>query len=473
MRVRQVDINCKPEHPVIEHTPVSIDQILSSQLSRRGVIQILGAGSLALALSEWPTVSCASSATSKKPPKIVYYPFRGLEIPNKFVSTGKERAVIFVWCDGGLSQLESFNPKPGAPSEIRGHFGAIQTNVPGIIISETMPEMAKIMDKVVVVNSVYSTGIPEHFEQSVHTITCSDEIDKNDNIAHPSWLQRLGIEVFRPTGKVDIPVINSSEGSKPYPFLVPQGTTHIPFSASPNGFPPPYGEPPNEEELKTRAALGRLVGKSIPSRETDKWDANSEAAIQFFLDPNKRKLPEAFDLSKLPESLREEFGKTPFGNACLIALMLVMAGAKFVVIHHGYFDDHYDYIPETKRHFPPFDKGLAALIKHIEVEMGDDGAVAVGTEFGRTPRFNRGKPKADPGRDHWTQGYSVLFAGGGLPGGVVIGATDNMSIVTEYGVHSTGFLPTAYGLGGHKLVRIDNNVPYKDWDLETLIQKSR
>lgn len=428
--------------------------IAPPSMSRRTFLQAGGSIGALLYLFGLDTVN--SLAALKKP---LYPKLFGLDIPNEIVQASEPIPTILIWCDGGLSQWESFDPNPKAKVEYRGHFGVTSTSTAGLVISENFPEMAKVIDKVLLNRGVYSTGIPEHFEQTIHTITCSHEIGSNDIPMHPSMIGRLATEVLRPKREIDIPVINSSAGSKPYDVMEPQGTISIKFTDNPCGFISPFGESIDENELDLRIKLGRQLGINLSAPKAREYDANFNSARNTL---NNKGLTQAFDLSKVDPDLRKEFGQTPIGNALITALLLARAGVKFTIIHHGYFDDHYDYISETKGRMPPFDKALSALVRRAEQE---GVLVALGTEFGRTPKLNGGKPPKDaPGRDHWIKGYSVAFFGKGINGGI-LGATDKDGFASKDECHSSGFIPTVLKLGGYELRWKEGKKPFPTWPI--------
>lgn len=465
---RRVDA-CKPPHPqarlfgnsrIIEDLSSGESHLHPPAFSRRTFMIAGGLAGLGLVFG----TDTANASSKIYVPE--YLPLTGLGNENEFVEVDpkKTKRLIVIWMDGGFCQFASWDPKPDFPEETRGPFGATSTTCPGTTICDLHPKMAKVMDKVLVVRNVYSTGPAQHFEQSVTSMTGSGEIDTSDRPLHPSLLQKMAKDVLRPKRRPDIPVINSSSGSAPYDVTVPQGTVHIKFTDNPDGFICPYPEPPKIEDLNTLSKLTKVLTKDINSKATDDYERNLEAAIAYYKDPNSKKIPQAFKLNNAPKVLRDMFPKTPFGNACLTALLSAWAGINVSVIHHGYLDHHFDYESETRRTTPPIDEALAPLISLI----GDDENIvlAIGSEFGRTPKFNRGNPlnpKDRPGRDHWNQGFSVVFCGGGISGGVH-GATDKHDYAIDP-LHSTGFLLTAFRLAGYELRKKNTQEAYPVWNL--------
>ncbi len=347
-----------------------------------------------------------------------------------------QKSVIMIYMCGAPAHQDMYDLKPDAPSEIRGEFRPIPTNVSGIEICEHMPRLARIMDKCVPVRSMY--GSP----------------DGN----HDSFICYTGHSVQnQPTGGWPaIGAVMSKLAGAAAPGIPPF------FGLSPNTGHPPYGSPghpgflgvshaafrpsgPAREDMQLPAGVvldridnrkALLAGLDRFRRESDArgsmtgLDDLNRAALEIL---TSSKLAEALDVSKEPDHVRERYGKgdsNNFGDGAprnlehfLTARRLVEAGARVVTLNFGRWDFHSDTFNGMKNtHLPQFDQGLSALIEDLH-ERGLDKQVAVVAwgEFGRTPQIN-----GDAGRDHWPQVGGALLAGGGFKTGQVIGSTDRL-----------------------------------------------
>ena len=368
--------------------------------------------------------------------------------------TNKHKAVIMIYMCGAPGHQDMYDLKMEAPSEIRGEFKPIPTNVDGIEICEHMPRMASIMDKCVPLRSVY--GSPDG--------------------AHDSFICYTGR-----TTRNQPPGGWPSMGSVTSRILGPVNQAVPPFvGLSPDAGHPPYGSPglpgflgvahaafrpsgPAAEDMKLRNMSGdrlsnrRALLTSVDSLRRDidvsgtleGMDAITEQAFNIL---TSSALAEALDISKEPEATRERYGKgdpNRFGDGAprnlehfLMARRLVEAGCRIVTLNFGRWDFHSDNFNGMKNtHLPQFDQGLSALIEDLHQRgMAEDVAVIAWGEFGRTPRINK-----DAGRDHWPQVGGGLLAGGGFRTGQVIGATDRLGAeIAERPVHFSEVLAALY-----------------------------
>jgi hypothetical protein len=285
-----------------------------------------------------------------------------------------ERALILLMMVGGPSQLETWDPKPDAPEEVRGPFRSIATRVPGVRISEHLPLTAARMDRVALVRSVH------HDEAPIH---------------------ETGLQLLQ-TGR-----LTRTEDEHPHIGSV------VSKLKGPNGPAAPF--------VMLPGAI-RNTGVVLPRGQTAGWLGAAHAPVQ----------PDAVDVSGEPERLRRAYGRGRFGRDCLAARKLVEAGSRVVVVNmfetvfdeitwdchgSGPFSTLEDY---ARRLLPAFDRAFSALIDDLGARgMLETTLVAAVGEFGRTPRIN-----GSGGRDHWPGAWSVALAGGGVRGGRSIGATD-------------------------------------------------
>jgi hypothetical protein len=333
----------------------------------------------------------------------------------------KAEAVILLWCAGGPSHLDTFDPKPEAPSEIRGEFGAIETNVSGIRISEHLPRTAKVMDKIALVRSLTST-IAAHEQASQYLLTGYRPLP---TLEYPSY----GAVVSKELGPrnslppyVAIPEVARAGqagfiGSGYNAFNVPDPSAR---GYRVEDIDLPAGVDParlTRRQLFTRRMNDRFVNE-LPDSNVRAVDTFYERAYDLVNSTGAKK---AFDTSQEPAAVRELYGMTTYGQGCLLARRLVESGARFVTVSKGGWDTHANNFRTLgDRLLPELDQAYAALLSDLAQRgMLEKTLVLLMGEFGRTPKVN---PRG--GRDHWSRCRFVAFAGGGVRGGQVIGKSD-------------------------------------------------
>ncbi|MFO1460823.1 MAG: DUF1501 domain-containing protein [Verrucomicrobiota bacterium] len=338
---------------------------------------------------------------------------------------------ILIWLDGGPSHYETFDPKPDAPSEIRGSFQTIPTAVTGTRFCEAVPELAKAADKFTVIRSVCHKD-PNHGGGNHYLMTgaptpvpvaCGAFVTFHPSFGSVvSWKrgQREGLPPY-----VSMPSVTRSGGPN---FL---GGQHAPFviDGSPNstGFrvrdvvlPAEISEGRAGTRRELRAALDGM--KRYSDRLTEDpavtFDQYLQQGVDLVLSP---KAQAAFDLAREEEKVRDAYGRNDFAQRLLMARRLVEVGVSWVTVNYGGWDHHTKLFDAYKGdHVKNMDRGVAALIRDLD-ERGllDSTLVVLLGEFGRTPKVNK-----DAGRDHWPHAMSILMAGAGCPRGAIIGATD-------------------------------------------------
>jgi hypothetical protein len=372
-------------------------------------------------------------------------------------STAKAKSVIFLWLAGGVTHHESFDPKPDAPEEIRGTLSAIQTRLPGVRFSEVMPRMAEQADKIALVRT-FAAGTDDHFQAQARALSGRMvnllQIDTEPNVGAVVSKLRGGRNGF--PGYVAVPGV-TRPGPPPKNMFVGGwlGREYGPFmtggKAKNEDFTAGVKEDVPEEEFTKQAVRpvaglddSRLADRRSLRQQLDRALKHSEpasavagefrGAFDMLLSPSVRA---AFDLSRETEKVRDRYGRTKIGTRCLLARRLAEAGAPFVMVDYGYdpeygnlWDQHnaagqnFPHICEMARrpyHLAGTDRAFAALLADL-AERGrlDETLVVFLTDFGRTPKINKAG-----GRDHWGRTGSIFFAGGGVRGGQVIGATDS------------------------------------------------
>ncbi|MFM8272899.1 MAG: DUF1501 domain-containing protein, partial [Gemmata sp.] len=328
------------------------------------------------------------------------------------------KGVIMIFLSGGASQLDTYDLKPDAPKEIRGPYGPIKTNVPGIDVCEALPETARVMDKIALLRTVVP-AIDEHSDSNVMT-GYSEVVNRVD--PHPCF--GSVVSKYR-GGRNGMPGFVSLRGMSRFGTEpAGLGLAHRPFT--PEGparenLSLPKGvsaeRVADRRDLLTRFdTLRRDIDKS---GSMDGMDAYTAQAFDMIASGAVRK---ALDVSQEPDKVRERFKGA---DSVLLARRLVEAGVGCVTLSlGGYWDHHYGIFKSLPKSLPTLDRGVAALAADLsERGLDQEISVVVWGEFGRTPKINHGPDNA--GRDHWAPVMSALVLGGGMRMGQVIGCTDS------------------------------------------------
>jgi hypothetical protein len=348
-----------------------------------------------------------------------------MEARGEVAGDSRGKSAIFIYLDGGQSHLDSWDLKPDA-GETAGEFKPIATNLPGLDVCEHMPRLARQADKYAVLRGVKDAiGVHGRGMQLVRSGN-----RPRASITYPDVGSVMAKEFAAPPGvppfvSLPIKVTNSSLESPGY-----LGVAYRSFAV---------GGDPAEEDFTVRAlqvprgmqtarveARRTLVTRlDAASREADLADAGIAGMDRFYQQafdilrsPQTR---EAFDLAREPGSLRDTYGRTSVGQACLLARRLVEAGVRCVTIDFGGWDTHQNNFRDMQDELlPPWDAALAALLEDLSQRGLLETTLVWSTgEMGRTPTINK-----DAGRDHWGQAMSMVMAGAGIRGGQVIGSTD-------------------------------------------------
>ncbi|MBM3876424.1 MAG: DUF1501 domain-containing protein [Verrucomicrobia bacterium] len=354
------------------------------------------------------------------------------------------KSVILIWLDGGPSHMDTYDPKPDAPLEYRGPWKAIDTNVPGIQLSATLPLHAKLADKMVFVRSMHHKN-GDHFAAGHWMLTGRYGSHANDL---PQKYPSVGSYISRVRGPnkpgvpayVGLPAAQTIYLFPGYQGSAYLGAAHNPFDVNTAqkylGATQTNIEKPKILENAagdTNRIQGRvnLLGQIDHFRRDldrsgtlDAMDAYNQQAVELVLGNRAR---EAFDIEKESAATRDNYGRTAWGHYTLMARRLVEAGVSFVTVDMPHWDDHSNIEVGHGKKLEIMDKAVAALIGDLsDRSMLDDVLVMVMGEFGRTPKMNNGQPGISiPGRDHWGDVFSVMLAGGGLRGGQVVGASND------------------------------------------------
>jgi hypothetical protein len=407
--------------------------------------------------------------------------------------------VILLFLQGGPSHLDIWDPKPEAPSNIRGEFKPIKTNLDGIQVSETMPLLAKQMDKATLIRSMSYTpeGLFNHTAAIYQMLTGypPDKVSPSGQLEPPSPhdFPTMGSQVakLKPLDEPMLPFVEMPRPLQESSVIGKGGAAGFLGKAY-----DPYRlyQDPNKsiqlgdlalrpdvsrERLKDRFYLLKGVNGSMPDLEkavsSYALDEYYQKAYSLLLSGKARA---AFDLEQEKPETRERYGRTTFGQGALLARRLVEAGTRFVQVNWpavangdplvDAWDTHAaNFGPLKNLHCPILDKALSALLE----DMGQRGllketlVVATG-EFGRSPRLGvstSGNTNAPDGRDHWPYCYTALVAGGGIRGGELYGKSDETgSSPQEDPVHPTDLTATIYyslGIDPGQMVLNDLNQP--------------
>jgi hypothetical protein len=443
----------------------NISPFNASAINRRDLLRIGGPGMLGLTL---PKLLQAQDATVAHAP----------------AKTAKSVIFLFQW--GGPSHVDTFDMKLNAPSEYRSKYSSISTSVPGMQVVEHLPETAKVMHRIAQIRTVHHT-MNNHNSAGYTALT---------GVEPPTDDQRLrdSLDLFPAFGSI-VDAVAPSTNDMPtfvsYPHTISDGSTTPGQRASFLGkIHDPLFIPndPNDAKfelsqlsLPSNVSFGRLQDRrelqKIINQQTKALDQSAaaqglnayyEKAISML---NSKQIRKAFDISSEPAELRDAYGRTTYGQGCLLARRLVESGVKFVTVYfsrsiggrsktdggwdtHGFDDTRmYEILPEW--HFPITDHTLPVLLNDLDSRgLLDETLVMWFGEFGRTPKINK-----NISRDHWPKCYTALLAGGGVQGGAVYGESDKYGAVPDRDPVTTGDLAATmyHALGIDHTTEIHDN----------------
>lgn len=385
-------------------------------LSRRGALQIGGLSILG---------SICPSSIAARPDRV-----------NRSSDDGK--SCIFILLQGGPSHIDLWDPKPSAPSEVRGPYQTIRTTASEIELGSLMQRSASVADHLAIIRSM-THKFTNHIAGTYITLTGSENQPDRDREAHaddfpgpgailnhlqqnphrvplsvalPNWLSIPGPSNRMPgqyggfLGGVADPLLIKGE---------PHRKDYDPLSIK-------MTDGMTEHRMKGRIELLSELDREARRLERElkqRYDRLQQTAYELVSDGRVR---QALDLSQEPDSLRDRYGRNRFGQSLLLARRLIEAGVKFVSYNafNQEWDTHGNLVNRYRQIVPPMDQGFAALVSDLsERGMLDKTLVVNAGEFGRTPVINN-----QAGRDHWPNVYSTVLAGGGIRGGQVFGRSD-------------------------------------------------
>ena len=347
----------------------------------------------------------------------------------------KKSNCILIWMDGGPTHFETFDPKPEAPVEIRGEFRPIETNVSGIRICEHLPKLAKIADKYAIIRSVCHNqanhGAGNHYMMTGAPpripVGCGAFVSFHPSLGSVAAMERPAPHGM--PGYFTMPSMSRSGGpnflgAKHAPFVVANDPNNAQFRVRDVELPKELQNERFGKRQDLRKLVDRMPRYSDPqvSDPVSAYDENYQQGFDLVMTPEAQK---AFDIHSEPAEIREAYGRNSFGQRALLSRRLVEAGVPFVTLYDGGWDHHSDLFGALKTRLPSWDQTVATLINDLDQRgmLETTMVIALG-EFGRTPKISTLAGQSKPGRDHWANAMSILFAGGGARGGQVIGATD-------------------------------------------------
>ena len=399
----------------------------------------------------------ALSAIAVTTPNLVKAIVLGDEKKNKvetFLKTSPAKCVIEIWMWGGPAHLDMFDPKPDAGSDYSGPLKDIPTNVKGIRISESLPNLAKIADKYSMIRSM-THGINGH-ETATYVMQTGREPGKG--VVYPAIGAVIGMLKGYDYGydrKIAPYVVltkikgrfaeNGFLSSKYKPFVTGGNPSAAQFDVE--GIVSKYVN--EQQQLSRRDLLNKFNKLNRASTQKNKvnnsYENSGKEAYSLILGDVK----DTFDLKKESKEVREKYGMNNFGQSCLAARRLAEKGVKYITINVPGWDTHKRHFEIVKRKLAEFDQGLAALLVDLDnKKMLDSTLVWCSGEFGRTPKILWNEPW-NGGRSHYGKCFSALVAGGGFKGGCVVGESDSTGEnVIKRPVYPEDFLGSIYELVG-------------------------
>jgi uncharacterized protein (DUF1501 family) len=388
-----------------------------------------------------------------------------LRTANATQAAAKPKAMIVVFLHGGASHLETWDPKPGAPLEYRGPFQTIATKTPGLRFCELLPLQAAISDRFTVLRSMVHSGFCHGIGQQ-QMFTGHEVREFKPRSEHPEFLSitnRLrgaaGRLLPNYIGAPPIPYLGSAYLGPAFEAFAVNGDPNLPEFHVPNmGDVDQTGRERIRRRIGLREQLDGFARAADDRGNMEAIDQFEQMAWNMLTSPTARR---AFDLSQEPTAVRDRYGRNTWGQQCLLARRLVEAGVELVTTTLAgplcgrvqNWDDHavnHHVFDAMKARAPYFDRAVATLISDIyERGLDKQVMVIVTGEFGRTPKISYAADSASgvrqPGRDHWPRATSMMFTGGGIETGKVIGATDRRGEdVVDRRVSVHDFLATVY-----------------------------
>ncbi len=368
--------------------------------------------------------------------------------------SAKAKNAVFIWLGGGPSHIDTFDPKPDAPAEIRGEFKPIDTNVPGMRICEHLPKLSQLADTYSIVRGISHT-LAGHELGTEYLNTGSRPIP---SLVYPGYGAVISKEVAGDNELPHFVAIPSTPQKAGY-----LGVRYAPLQT--NDAPKPgvpfsvrgisLGNGVTVDEFEKRQNLLTQLDTAFAGveKESKLIDGMDRFAHQAFDLIRSSKARDAFDVSTEKPGVAAPFGEGRFGMSCLLALRLVTAGVRFVTVSFTGWDTHTNNFRSMQNGLlPQLDSGVSALLAGLKARgLLDSTIVYVVGEFGRTPKVNE-----RAGRDHWPRAMTALLAGGGVKGGQALGASDAKGM----GPANDGYTPDQMAATFYHALGIDHRKEY-------------
>ena len=333
---------------------------------------------------------------------------------------------IFIWTQGGTSHHDTFDPKPQASDGVRGPLNTISTAVPGVFFTELCGRMARELNRY----SLLRSWNPRNAGHGVADHWCMSGRNVNPTLVYPCVGSVVSHQhgfrsALPPFVQLGAAVDRTSNGGMPGILGLPHGPFEIHADANAEKFSVRDITPPLDMEMtridRRRAVLARIDRlQRAADRQPVAFEALDEHYKTAFTMITAPETKRAFDIGSEQAQLRDDYGRTQFGQRLLLARRLLQAGVRFVTVSDPGWDHHTDCFNGLKGRMPAIDQAIPALLVDLEQQgMLDKTLVVWMTDFGRTPKIN---PAI--GRDHWASAGFVVMAGAGVPGGLVLGETD-------------------------------------------------
>lgn len=328
---------------------------------------------------------------------------------------GKAKHVIYLYMSGGMSHIDTWDPKPG--TDVAGEFDPIRTKTKGVQISDRLPKLAKQMDKVCLIRSMNSSqGAHDRASYLMHT-----SYAPLASVKHPGmgpWITKLSDRLnHKLPGSVVVGGGSRASGagvlgSAYEPIVIGNPEQGLQNSEMARG----VSESDFSNRRRLLDTLDRGFRTRYPQKKVQAYTRFYQEAVALMQSEDVK----AFDISAESSKVKQAYGANNFGMGCLLARRLVQAGVRFVEVNFGGWDTHQDNFENLTEKLPAFDQGIAALLDDLSKQgMLDDTLVVQTSEFGRTPKINE-----RTGRDHFPKAFTTMLAGGGVRGGQVHGSTD-------------------------------------------------
>jgi hypothetical protein len=418
--------------------------MLNFDLSRRDMLKLASTGAGAVALSGWMPALAAHAAQAQQ------------QASQSGGTPLRHKHCILLWMNGGPSHKDTFDMKPGTGNA--GTYRPIDTNVPGIRISEHFPRLATVMNHAVIIRSM-STLEGAHDRARYHM--------------HTGYRQGSGGLIYPSIGSIAAKEIGDPQ--LPLPNFVSIGQAGYSSGYLGPSYQPLAVQDPNRgvENLRTAVDSSRFrerlnLLEDMEQSFLGRYQADSATAhrttYQRAVSLMQSREAQAFNVSQEPQSVRSAYGTNSFGQGCLLARRLVEQGVSFIEVGLGGWDTHASNFERVQQLSRQVDPAMTQLVLDLRDRglLNDTLVVWMG-EFGRTPRINTRTPA--PGRDHYPRAWSLVMMGGGLPGGRVVGRTDSEgAVVSERPVSAIQFMATvcrALGIDYTKMNQTPNGRPVR------------